>query len=190
MQKNVINPVARHGVLLGLAPRHFALLETKGRKSGFRRQTPVGGARPGPAFWVVAAQGKDSAYVKNLMAEPAVRVKVERSWYSGRAAVVPDDDPLARHRQIVAANGWVGRADGVFFRASATTPISARVDLDGPRTLPRYRASQRASAAIRSTARSPAVGRSSSCTRRDPASASERRSSRLDPARAAASANA
>ncbi len=48
----------------------------------------------------------------------------------GRARVVPDDDPLARHREIVAANGWVGRADGVFFRASATTPLSIRVDLD------------------------------------------------------------
>lgn len=63
-------------------------------------------------------------------AEPAVRVKVRRTWHGGRATVVPDDDPLVRHRQIVAANGWVGRADGVFFRASATTPMSVRVDLD------------------------------------------------------------
>ena len=84
----------------------------------------------GPSFWVVAAHGADSAYVKNLMAEPAVRVKVRRSWFSGRATVVPDDDPLARHHQIVAANGWVGRVDSVFFRATATTPVSVRVDLD------------------------------------------------------------
>jgi deazaflavin-dependent oxidoreductase (nitroreductase family) len=130
VQKNVVNPVARLGVQLGLAPRHFALLETKGRKTGRRRQTPVGGAMLGPAFWVVAVHGADSAYVKNLMAEPAVRVKVRRSWYSGRATVVPDVDPLERHHQIGAANGWVGRADGVFFRAAATKPVSVRVDLD------------------------------------------------------------
>jgi hypothetical protein len=57
-------------------------------------------------------------------------VKVRRSWYSGLATVVPDDDPLARHQQIVAANGWVGRADSVFFRATATTLLSIRIDLD------------------------------------------------------------
>lgn len=130
VQKNVVNPVARLGVRLGLAPRHFALVETRGCRSGLRRQTPVGGAMVGPAFWVVAVHGADSAYVKNLKAEPAVRVKVRRNWYSGRAAVVPDDDPLARHHQIVAANGWVGRVDGVFFRATMTTPVSVRIDLD------------------------------------------------------------
>ena len=131
-QKRVVNPVARLGVRLGLAPRHFALLETRGNKTGCRRQTPVGGAMLGPAFWVVAVHGTGCAYVKNLMAEPAVRVKVRRAWHPGRAVVVPDDDAMARHRQIVAANGWVGRADAVFFRASATTPVSIRVDLDRP----------------------------------------------------------
>jgi len=130
VQKNVVNPVARLGVRFGLAPRHFALLETTGRKSGRRRQTPVGGARLGSAFWIVAVHGRDCAYVKNLTAEPAVRVKVRRTWHAGRAVVVPDDDALARHHQIVAANGWVGRADSVFFRATATTLVSVRVDLD------------------------------------------------------------
>ena len=130
VQKNVVNPVARLGVRLGLAPRHFALLETTGHRSGRTRQTPVGGAMLGSAFWLVAVHGSDCAYVKNLMAQPAVRVKVRRTWHVGRASVVHDDDPLARHHQIVEANGWVGRADGVFFRAAATAPISVRVDLD------------------------------------------------------------
>jgi deazaflavin-dependent oxidoreductase (nitroreductase family) len=130
VQRHIVNPIARLGVRLGWAPKHCALLETTGRKSGRTRQTPVGGAILGSAFWIVAVHGSDCAYVKNLMAEPAVRVKVKRTWHAGRATVVPDDDPLARHQQIVAANGWVGRADSVFFRATATTPISVRVDLD------------------------------------------------------------
>ena len=130
VQKNVVNPVARLGLRLGLAPRHFALLETTGRKTGRPRQTPVGGAMLGPTFWAVAVHGTDCAYVKNLMADSAVRVKVRRTWHAGRATVVPDDDPQARHYRIVAANGWVGRADSVFFRASATSPLSVRVDLD------------------------------------------------------------
>ncbi len=84
----------------------------------------------GPTFWAVAVHGTGCAYVKNLMADPAVRLKVRRTWHAGRATAVPDNDPIARHRRIVAANGWVGRADSVFFRASATTPVSVRVDLD------------------------------------------------------------
>ena len=130
VQKYVVNPVTRFGVRLGLAPRHFALLETTGHKSGRKRQTPVGGAMLGSAFWIVAVHGEDSAYVKNLTADPRVRVKVKRTWHAGRASVVPEDDPLARHHEIVAANGWVGRADSFFFRATATTLLSVRVDLD------------------------------------------------------------
>ncbi len=129
-EKHVFNPVARLGLRLGLAPRHFALLETKGRRTGRLRQTPVGGAVLGSAFWMVAEHGAGCAYVKNLIAEPAVRVKFRRRWRTGRATVVPDDDPLARHRMIASANGWIGRADGVFFRAASTTPLSIRVELD------------------------------------------------------------
>jgi deazaflavin-dependent oxidoreductase (nitroreductase family) len=129
-EKYVLNPTARLGLRLGLAPRHFALLETKGRRTGRRRQTPVGGAVLEEAFWVVAEHGSGCAYVKNLMADPSVRVKIRRRWHAGRATVRPEDDAVARHRRIIEANGWVGRADGVFFRAAATTPLSVRIDLD------------------------------------------------------------
>ncbi len=129
-EKHLLNPPARLGLRLGLAPRHFVLLETKGRTSGRRRQTPVGGARLDDAFWVVAEHGTGCAYVKNLMAEPSVRVKIRRTWHSGRATVLSEDDPMVRHRRIIKANGWVGRADGVFFRAAATTPVSVRIELD------------------------------------------------------------
>lgn len=130
MEKYVFNPVPRLLLRLGLAPRHFALLETTGCKSGQRRQTPIGGARFGQEFWLVSEHGTGCAYVRNLMGDPSVRVKVRRTWHSGRATVMPDDDPMARHRRIAEANGWVGRADGVFFRKSASVPVSVRVDLD------------------------------------------------------------
>lgn len=130
MEKHVFNPPMRLALRLGLAPRHFVLLETKGRKSGRVRLSPLGGAMLGQAFWVVAEHGTGCGYVKNLTVEPAVRVKIRRMWHSGRATVVRDDDPMARHRQVIEANGWVGRADGIFFRAAATSPVSVRIDLD------------------------------------------------------------
>lgn len=130
MEKYVLNPTARLGLRLGLAPRHFALLETTGNKSGRRRQTPVGGAVLERGFWLVAEHGDGCAYVKNLRADPSVRVKIRRKWHTGRAVVRPEDDPMVRHRRIIEANGWVGRADGLFFRAGATTPVSVCIELD------------------------------------------------------------
>jgi deazaflavin-dependent oxidoreductase (nitroreductase family) len=130
LERAVFNPVTRTGLRLGVAPRAFAMLETTGRRTGRTRLTPVGGAIDGSAFWLVAEHGVRCAYVQNLMAHPAVRVKVRRRWLGGTASVVPDDEPFARRRAIDRRNGLVGRADGVFFRAAASTPLSVRIDLD------------------------------------------------------------
>ncbi len=83
----------------------------------------------GSEYWMVAEHGAASDYVRNLLADPKVRVKVGRRWYDGTATVLPDDDALARRRLLDRRNGLVGRADGVFFRASASEPVTIRVDL-------------------------------------------------------------
>jgi deazaflavin-dependent oxidoreductase (nitroreductase family) len=132
LERYLFNPLMRSGLRLGVAPRAFALLETTGRRTGRTRLTPVGGAvdAEGSAYWLVAEHGTRCAYVQNLMAHPTVRVKLERRWRRGTASVVPDDEPFARRRAIDRQNGLVGRADGVFFRAAASTPVTVRVDLD------------------------------------------------------------
>jgi deazaflavin-dependent oxidoreductase (nitroreductase family) len=129
VEKYVVNPSVRLALRLGIAPRAFALLETTGRRSGQRRLTPVGNGLDGDVFWLVAEHGTGCDYVKNLIAEPNTRVKVGRRWYRGIASVVYDDDALARRRRIDADNGIVGRADGVIFRASASIPVTVRIDL-------------------------------------------------------------
>jgi hypothetical protein len=77
----------------------------------------------------VAEHGEGCDYVKNLLANPKVRVKVRRRWYSGTATVLAEDDSLARRRSLDLKNGWVGRADGVIFKASASEPPTVRIDL-------------------------------------------------------------
>jgi hypothetical protein len=67
--------------------------------------------------------------VKNLAAGPEVRIKVGRTWNAGTASVLPDDDAFARRRRLDAANGFVGRVDGVIFRRGATEPATVRIDL-------------------------------------------------------------
>jgi len=109
-----------------LAPAAFALLETTGRRTGRVRHTVVGNSLDGDTFWVVAAHGMQSDYVRNLVREPRVRVLVHGAWRTGAAGVMADDDPEERSRTL--RYQW----DAALGRAIATTPLTVRVDLDRP----------------------------------------------------------
>ena len=130
LEKYVLNPPSRLALKLGVAPRAFALLETTGRRTGRPLLTPVGNGMDGTVFWLVAEHGTKCDYVRNLEANPRVKIKVGRRWHNGTATVLPDDDAFARRRLLDRRNGWQGRADGVVFRASASKPLTVRIDLD------------------------------------------------------------
>lgn len=118
--KYLVNPVAKH-----LAGRvgWLALLETKGRKSGEPRLNPVGNGLRGDTFWIVAEHGAHANYVKNLMADPRVRVKVKGTWLSGKAVPMPEDDVDARLKTLRPFNSAI-------VQAARTTPMTIRIDLD------------------------------------------------------------
>lgn len=123
LQKYLVNPPARAAIDLGLLPTH-ALVETKGRKSGLPRRTPVGNGLTGDTFWIVAEHGHKAAYVRNIEADPRVRVKVRGRWRRGVAHLLEDDDPAARLRSIGR------RVNGLGVRAFGTDLLTVRIDLD------------------------------------------------------------
>jgi deazaflavin-dependent oxidoreductase (nitroreductase family) len=123
-QKYVLNPPIRALFALGLVPPTHVLLETTGRKSGQPRQNPVGNGLDGDTLWIVAEHGHSASYVRNLEADPRVRVKIGRRWRTGRATVLPDDDPRARLDRIGR------RVNGFMVRAVGTDLLTIRVDLD------------------------------------------------------------
>ncbi|KOV66214.1 nitroreductase/quinone reductase family protein [Streptomyces sp. MMG1121] len=100
------------------------LLETTGRSSGLPRQTPVGGRRVGTSFWLVSEFGHASQYVRNIQADPRVRVRISGRWHHGTAHLLPDDDPVARLRTLP-------RLNSVAVRAFGTDLLTVRVDLEG-----------------------------------------------------------
>ena len=120
----VVNPLVRPLAKRGLAGGSVALLETTGRKSGQPRVTPVGNGLRGGEFWIVTEHGWASAYVKNIQANPRVRVKVGRRWHSGTAHILPDDDPYERMRKLRRP----GNDSAV--RLMGTEHLVIRVDLD------------------------------------------------------------
>ncbi|MCT7661058.1 nitroreductase family deazaflavin-dependent oxidoreductase [Mycobacterium deserti] len=114
-QKRVANPLMR------LMPFQ-TLLETTGRKTGRPRRTPLGGKRVGNEFWFVSEFGEKSQYVRNIKADPAVRVRLNGRWHNGTAHLMPGDDPQARLRSLPQFNSFGVRTFG-------TNLLSIRVDL-------------------------------------------------------------
>lgn len=98
------------------------LLETTGRSSGLPRRTPLGGRRVGDSFWLVSEFGERSQYVRNIKADPRVRVRIKGRWHTGTAHLMPDDDPIARLRGLPRFNSAGVRTFGADL-------LTIRVDL-------------------------------------------------------------
>ncbi len=140
LQVKLLNPPVRALAAHGLAPG-VVLLETTGRKSGEPRTTPVShGLEPGTdTFWIVAEMGRRAAYVRNIEADPRVRIRLRRGWRTGTAHVVDGDDPRIRLRSL-------SRLNAASVRAMGTQLLVVRVDLDAVTvgaTARRYRRSGR-----------------------------------------------
>ena len=116
-QKRIANPLMRR------VPSQ-TLLETIGRKSGLPRLTPLGGRLVGSEFWFVSEFGESSQYLRNIRANPRVRLRLRGKWYSGTANTLPDDDAELRLRSLPSVNSLGVRTFG-------TDLLTLRIDLDG-----------------------------------------------------------
>lgn len=128
--KYAINPVVRGLFRLGLPAPGTAILETIGRKSGRPRRNPVTNGLDDDVFWIVAEHGRRASYVKNIEANPRVRVRVGRRWRKGTARIAPDDDPRERLRHI-ASRRPIAKLNTATVRLMHTDLLSIRVDLNG-----------------------------------------------------------
>jgi hypothetical protein len=86
-----VRPLADRGPLGGA----WSLLETRGRRSGRPRVVPIGNGLRGDVFWIVTEHGDGADYVRNIKADPRVRVKAGGRWRTGteQRAIRVDPDP-------------------------------------------------------------------------------------------------
>lgn len=99
LQRWVLNPPTLLATWWGLVPGH-AVLETVGRTSGSPRRVVVGVDRRDDIVWIVAEHGLAAGYVRNLLANPVVRLRMGRRWWVGTSRVRPDDDAVERLRSF------------------------------------------------------------------------------------------
>ena len=134
LQKYVLNPPIKLLFAVGIVPPGYALLETIGRKTDKPRRTPVGNARIGNQFWIVAEHGMNAGYVRNIASNPRVRLKLRDGlrarWYTGTAHVLSDDDPRERQRWL-AGQLPSSAANATAVRLFGTELLTVRIDLDG-----------------------------------------------------------
>lgn len=139
----VFNPMVVALLQRGLGPPTYALVETIGRTSGLPRVVPVANGLDGDVFWLLAGLGERASFVRNLKANPRVRVRARPGrvrhglgapWRSGTATPLPEDDPWARHRQLGVGRPFY-RLDGILLRrlAGGGRMLVVRIDLDPAR---------------------------------------------------------
>lgn len=135
LQKYLLNPPSKLVFAIGIALPGRALLETVGRKSGKRRRTPVGDGRFGNQFWIVAEHGRKSGYVRNIEANPQVRLKLRDGlrarWHTGIAHILSDDDPRERQAWLSQNVRGAGR-NAAAVRFFGTELLTVRIDLNVP----------------------------------------------------------
>lgn len=124
----------------GLAPATYGIVETTGRKTGRPRPVPVASSLRSDTFWMIASLGEKAQYVRNMEANPRVRVGARPAylregwrmrWRSGTAVTLPDDDARARHRELSRGRPAY-RLDGILLRrlADGGPMLTVRIDLD------------------------------------------------------------
>ncbi|MEZ0241021.1 MAG: nitroreductase/quinone reductase family protein [Chloroflexota bacterium] len=120
-------------IAANLAGQAVCQLETIGRRTGQPRPIEIWfAADPERNRIYILAGGRESSHwVRNVQANPAVRVRIAGRWFSGSATNIegqPDEVP-ARH--LVGAKYGYWKA-GTELRGWARDSLAVAIDLEGP----------------------------------------------------------
>jgi deazaflavin-dependent oxidoreductase (nitroreductase family) len=131
LSAKVFNRLVLAAARAGLPTPSVVILETIGRRSGEPRRVPVTRLLEGDTLWIVTEHGRKAAYVRNIEADPRVRVRAGRRWRSGTATLLPDEDWRALQRRLPS------KLSSATVRLMGTDHLTIRVDLDPAQGAPR-----------------------------------------------------
>jgi deazaflavin-dependent oxidoreductase (nitroreductase family) len=124
LSARIFNPLVRAAARAGLPTPSVVILETTGRRSGEPRRVPVTRLVEGDTLWIVTEHGRKAAYVRNIEANPRVRVRLGRRWRTGTARLTSEGNWRALQRRMP------NKLNSAMVRLMGTEHLTIRVDLD------------------------------------------------------------
>ena len=113
-----------------LQDEDFAYLTTRGRRTGQAHTIEIWFVAVGTSIWMIAGGGTSSDWVANLLADPAVTVRIGDRTFSGRARTDPGDAGEAAVARRLLATRYQGWEEGRPLSEWATSGLAVAVDLD------------------------------------------------------------
>ena len=89
-------------VLSQLASQDYCYLTTKGRVSGRPHEIEIWFGNKNNSFYLLSGGGYDSDWVKNLLKDPNVTVRIAKHIFIGKARIVEDEKEETTARYILA----------------------------------------------------------------------------------------
>jgi deazaflavin-dependent oxidoreductase (nitroreductase family) len=113
-----------------LGAEEYAYLTTRGRRTGRPHTIEIWFAAVGTTIWMISGGGTSSDWTANLLADPAVTVRIGSRTFPGRARTETGDaGETAVARRLLAAR-YQGWEEGRPLRDWAATALAVAVDLE------------------------------------------------------------
>jgi len=115
-------------LLSSLAKEEYCYLTTTGRKSGLPREIEIWFGINGHSLYLLSGGGDKSQWVKNLLANPHVTVRIAKHNFSGVARIVNEEaaETTARHMLAGKYQGW---KEGQTMSDWGRTALVVRIEL-------------------------------------------------------------
>jgi deazaflavin-dependent oxidoreductase (nitroreductase family) len=89
-------------LLLSLARQDYCYLTTKGRVSGRPHEIEIWFGANEDSIYLLSGGGNESDWVKNLIKEPIVEVRIAKQHFTGSARIATDRNEDLMARQLLA----------------------------------------------------------------------------------------
>lgn len=125
--ENTDNDLTR--LLLALSGEDYCYLTTTGRVSGRVHEIEIWFGMRGKTLYLLSGGGAGSDWVKNLLKEPSVTVRIKEHIFTGIARVVrfDEEDRMARYMLAEKYQEW---KEGRTLSDWARTALPVAIDLD------------------------------------------------------------
>ncbi|RPI89373.1 MAG: nitroreductase family deazaflavin-dependent oxidoreductase [Chloroflexi bacterium] len=118
----------RNSILASLAKEEYCYLTTTGRLSGKPHEIEIWFGLRNSTLYLLSGGGEGSDWVKNLLKNPSVRVRIAKRTFAGTARLVKEkeEDTEARYLLAEKYQEW---EDGKTLSEWARTALPVAIDL-------------------------------------------------------------